>query len=157
MIDLNKIDKKEIFQVPENYFEEMQEQVLAKIRHQKIKSRNNRVLVAITSIAATFLLIFSLLHFIPQPDQGNLALTGTHESLSEMLTDTGSTESVMPDEVQVTENRTTNWDIAINRVSSVMPKETSTLAQVIENVELDNLDYQILEYYQEDISLMDLY
>ncbi len=157
MIDLNKIDKKEIFQVPENYFEEMQEQVLAKIRHQKIKSRNNRVLVAITSIAATFLLVFSLLHFIPQPDQGNFALTGTHESLSEMLTDTGSTESVMPDEVQVTENRTTNRDIAINRVSSVMPKETSTLAQVIENVELDNLDYQILEYYQEDISLMDLY
>lgn len=157
MIDLNKIEKKEIFQVPENYFEEMQEQVLAKIRHQKIKSRNNRVLLAITSIAATFLLVFSLLHFIPQPEQGNLALTGNHDSLSEILTDTGSTESVMPDEVQVTENRTTSRDIAINRVSSVIPKETSTLAQVIENVELDNLDYQILEYYQEDISLMDLY
>lgn len=156
MIDLNKIEKKEIFQVPENYFEEMQEQVLAKIRHQKIRSRN-RLLVAITSVAATFLLVFSLLHFIPQPEQGNLAFTGNHDSLSEILTDTGSTESVMPDEVQVTENRTTSRDIAINRVSSVIPKETSTLAQVIENVELDNLDYQILEYYQEDISLMDLY
>lgn len=131
------------FKIPDGYFEKMQDEVFIKIHRHEKKLHQRKIFYSIGSIAASLLIIFSVVHFFPHEKSDNLAslVLEKKESYS-------------------TNDSLVNQDITDMKNDTEVPKNKVSMKQRIAEIKLDNLDYDIIEYYEEsiyDLALLDLY
>lgn len=111
-MNLEQLKKKDIFKVPENYFEHLPNEVMAKVNYRRIKQKRNRVLLSIASAAASIAIVIGIINFYGEGNE----LTQIPQS-----------------------------------------SQHHDIAQIIAEKEFDNLDYQIMEYYEDQILLSETY
>ncbi|MDR1345485.1 MAG: hypothetical protein LBK03_02125 [Bacteroidales bacterium] len=147
---LDKIKKEESFLVPPNYFDRLPDVVFARIKKEKAIKRK-RIFLAISSIAASFLLLLGIVGFIRMEDHnklqwavhsvaanGNLPAVDTAELRSYLAMN--ETHSEIADQLEAS---------FMGTVSVPVYTSESELASV--SSDLDEGDYLIVEYYAEEI------
>ena len=143
MISIDDLNKKMDFKTPDGYFEKMQDEVFTKIHRYEKRRKQRRILYSITSVAASLLIIFSITFFLPNKNSGNLA------------------SLVYEKEIQLADNSIIDQDLTeIENDIDVSQENKTSIKQMIEKMELDILDYNIIEYYEEvvyNLALLDLY
>lgn len=117
---LQELRKSNPFIVPENYFDTMEEEVMARVKQQQIHSRHRRIYTIATAVAAVAALLI-VLNIGVFNNNGN----ATQLARAESITD--------------------------NFIDPVTEPEIA-----FEDYNLDNLDYQILDYYNDEQPEMDL-
>ncbi len=100
MIDIEQLNKKEYYDVPEGYFDQLPNQIMGAIRKERTFKRN----ITISSIAAVFLIIIcsTLVINYKKDDissQKDIAIekTGNESTLEEQMADYYSTEFAQMD------------------------------------------------------------
>ena len=151
MKNLDEIKNDNGFDVPEHYFDELGNNVIAKIKKQEKKQRNNRIFMSVSSIAASLLIILSIFYFKPTSEVHDLALV--HQQAE--IPVTFNEENLSKQEGIVVENIAEPVVREYAKTSS--EKVTNAIAQNIQHENLDNIDYQIIEYYDDDIMFADTY
>jgi len=143
MISIDDLNKKMDFKTPDGYFEKMQDEVFTKIHRYEKRRKQRRILYSITSVAASLLIIFSITFFLPNKNSGNLA------------------SLVYEKEIQLADNSIIDQDLTeIENDIDVSQENKTSIKQMIEKMELDNLNYNIIKYYEEvvyNLALLDLY
>lgn len=114
MFSIDDLNKKPDFNLPEGYFEKMQDEVLTKIHRYEKKNKQRRIFYSIGAVAASLFIIFNIVYFFPDKKPANLASQNNKTSLK----------------------------------------------QIVTKIELNNLDYDIIEHYEEsmyEVAFLDLY
>lgn len=142
MPTLDQLNKNSGFLLPDNYFVDLEDVVLIKIRHQKRKMMRRRLYLSAASVAAVALLILSLTLFIPQ---------NRNSFFTQMIT----TSPIALSDDSIGNNIEISSDISgvVNETSS---SPDQLLAQTIQKTEWDNIDYQIMEFYNDDFSYSEM-
>lgn len=137
MAKLNDIPKTNPFQVPENYFEQLEQEVMMKVKQEQQEQkqkhlRHRRIYTIITAAAAVVALIvvINLWFFLPQ-----------NKPQDSQLAEGASTTSVL---------------LASGSDNGMLSTGEAVPDVVIEEVDFDNIDYQILDYYSDEMSQLDL-
>jgi len=147
MFSIDDLNKKMEFNVPDGYFEKMQNEVFAKIHWHKKKLKQRKIIYSIGSIAASLLIIINVVYFYPEKNSENFAsLVPEKKEAQQPLYN----NIIEHDLIEVKNNS----EIGISRKNKTSDK------QIVAEMELDNLDYNIIEYYEEsmyDLVLLDLY
>lgn len=135
MSTLDQLKDNPGFTLPENYFEGLQDEVLAKIRLRKKQAVRKRIYLTAASIAAVALLIFSLTIFLPKNEKQEPQLFAQNN-------ESQSSEDFI----------SFNYDFNDEPTETPSSDAPSSFTEVIEETEWDNLDYQIMEFYSDDFS-----
>lgn len=150
MENLEKYRDNEAFQVPDGYFETLQKDVLNRIHHQQKINRRNKLLLTFSSAAASLLIVVALLIFFPK--SGDPILVSNFESLSnaqisKQLDDkiSDNQDNLQPENVSV--QNESNRDAVDAKVKR---------GRVNNEPEFDNLDYQIVETYSDELVYSDV-
>lgn len=153
MAHLDQIKNKNGFQVPEHYFENLENVVIDRIkRHQQLAVRKRRIWVTAASLAASFLIVLSVIQFRSQEE---ILVTGN--------------ENPVP--VSSQDNTHNAHELAFADISSpvsppvenLQPLHTAALRNEsvrtphVSDTEWKDLDIQIIEYYSDEILFADTY
>jgi len=141
MISIDDLNKKPDFKLPNAYFEKMQDEVFAKIHQYEKKFTQRKIFYIISSMAASLLIIF-IVYFLPKENFSKLTSLISGEKEMQIISD----------------NIVMNLAMNIENVENLSNKVS--VKQRIKKIELDNLDYSIIEYYEEsiyDLALLDSY
>lgn len=124
---LQQVPKKNPFQVPENYFDDLENDVMAKVRQEQKVVKHRKIYTIAAAVAAVAVLVIVL----------NIGLFSTG-------------------------NNTQNQNLAENAVNTdqkllASANDNDITATydpivVIEESNLDNVDYQIIDYYDDEMS-----
>ncbi len=76
MFDLDNIEKKELYQVPENYFEELPGRVMQNIRHEKQRKRT--IITSAVAAVACLVVAVGVFFTLHVPEKGT-AITQTEQ------------------------------------------------------------------------------
>lgn len=129
MKKLNDIPKENPFLVPDNYFEQMEQEVMAQVHQIQKATHRRRIYTIITAAAAVVALLIAINVWIFSPDNkgqdATLAQKGT--------TDTGVL-------------------LASSEDNDVLSNGISVPTVEFEEIDFDNVDYQILDYYVDEMS-----
>jgi len=147
MLSINDLNKTMDFNLPEGYFEEMQDEVFTKIHRYEKRVKQHRIFYSIGAVAASLFIVFSIVYFSPNENSVNLvSLLPEGDELHSIY------DNVIEDDLTTIEEN--------NQEVAVFPSKKISLKQMIAKIELDNLDYDIIEHYEEamyDIAFLDLY
>lgn len=124
---LQGLPKANPFLVPENYFDTMEKDVMARIKQQQIRARHRRIYTIASAVAAVAALLIVL----------NIGIFNNKQS-----TQLASTKAVNE---QLLANSEANF------IAPITEPEIS-----LGDYNLDNLDYQILDYYNDEQPEMDI-
>ncbi|MCQ2286719.1 MAG: hypothetical protein MJZ76_07575 [Bacteroidales bacterium] len=165
--DIPHFSEKELFPVPEGFFENLSEQTLAAIREDEQKRMlfSRRWHYAASSIAAVALVILAVGFFFPSSDDVNkLAQRTTTNSsigLKNNLQNNGiqsdttllaqTVEPMDAQAIKTTHSRTTS-------AASVMSNESNLQESCsVDEDEFCAMDYQMIEYYCDELEENDFY
>lgn len=146
MPSINDLNKKPDFNIPDDYFERLQDEVLTKIHRYEKSLKQRRIFYSISSIAASLLIIFSTVYFFPDENSENFASLVSVKKEAQSMYDSITNQDTT--EIKTEENK------------EVPQKNKIPMKPMIVETELDNLDYDIIEHYQEsvyDLAFLDLY
>ncbi len=129
MKKLNDIPKENPFLVPDNYFEQMEQEVMAQVHQIQKATHRRRIYTIITAVAAVVALLIAINVWIFSPDNKGQDATLAQEG----ITNTGVLLASSED------NDVLSNGIAVPTVD-------------FEEVDFDNVDYQILDYYVDEMS-----
>ncbi len=156
--------KNNFFKVPDGYFESLQDAVMKKVNeHDKHKRILKKRIFAISSIAASLLLIlgitFSVMYETPVVNsEKQLAYNQPKESInptSASLDNSGiEKEEVIPSTPSSAEKTMT---AATPRPHNIKKEEPIEVDLVIDEEEFNDIDYQILDNYSDDIVFYDYF
>jgi hypothetical protein len=137
MATLNDIPKTNPFQVPDNYFEQLEQEVMMKVKQEQQEQkqkhlRHRRIYTIISAAAAVVALLVMINHWFVMPEN-------------------------KPQDTQLAESAsTTNVLLASSSDNGVLSTGEAVPDVEIEEVDFDNIDYQILDYYSDEMSELDL-
>ena len=146
MPSINDLNRNTEFNLPDGYFEKLQDDILTRVHRYEKGLKQRKITYFISSIAASFLIIFSLTYFFSSENPENLV-------------------SLIPDnkEVQLMYDTLTNQhvtEVKTEEKENVPQKSKTPVKQMIAKTTPDNLNYDIIEYYQDamyDVAMLDLY
>ena len=130
MNTLNDIKKENPFTVPDGYFDQLENDVMAQVRHlQKLHHRRRIYTISVAAAAVVALLVaINVWIFAPDNNAKNPQLA--EESSSSVLLASGN-------------------DYGVLTTGDALP------AVDFEDSDFDNVDYQILDYYSDEMSQLD--
>lgn len=129
MKKLNDIPKENPFLVPDNYFEQMEQDVMDQVHQIQKATHRRRIYTIITAVAAVVALLIAINVWIFSPDnKGQDATLAQEETTSSSVLLASSND---PDVLSTGE---------------AMPTVE------FEEIDFDNVDYQILDYYVDEMS-----
>lgn len=129
MKKLNDIPKENPFLVPDNYFDELEQDVMAQVHQIQKASHRRRIYTIITAVAAVVLLLIAINVWIFLPDNKGQDATLAQEG----TTNTGVL-------------------LASSEDNDVLSNGIAVPSVEFEEVDFDNVDYQILDYYVDEMS-----
>lgn len=129
MKKLNDIPKENPFLVPDNYFEQMEQEVMAQVHQIQKATHRRRIYTIITAVAAVVALLIAINVWIFSPDNKGQDATLAQEGITNSGVLLASSE----------DNDVLSNGIAVPTVE-------------FEEVDFDNVDYQILDYYVDEMS-----
>ncbi|MCQ2270597.1 MAG: hypothetical protein MJZ52_05165 [Bacteroidales bacterium] len=124
---LQQVPKKNPFQVPENYFDDLENDVMAKVRQEQKVVKHRKIYTIAAAVAAVAVLVIVL----------NIGLFSTgndtqNQNLAENAVNTDQKLLASANDNDIT----ATYDPIV----------------VIEESNLDNVDYQIIDYYDDEMS-----
>ena len=129
MKKLNDIPKGNPFLVPDNYFDELEQDVMAQVHQIQKATHRRRIYTIITAVAAVVALLIAINVWIFSPDNKGQDATLAQEGTSN--------SSVL---------------LASSEDNDVLSTGASMPTVEFEEVDFDNVDYQILDYYVDEMS-----
>ncbi len=129
MKKLNDIPKENPFLVPDNYFEQMEQEVMAQVHQIQKATHRRRIYTIIPAVAAVVALLIAINVWIFSPDNKGQDATLAQEGIANSGVLLASSE----------DNDVLSNGIAVPTVE-------------FEEVDFDNVDYQILDYYVDEMS-----
>lgn len=124
---LQQVPKKNPFQVPENYFDDLENDIMAKVRQEQKVVKHRKIYTIAAAVAAVAVLVIVL----------NIGLFSTgndtqNQNLAENAVNTDQKLLASANDNDIT----ATYDPIV----------------VIEESNLDNVDYQIIDYYDDEMS-----
>jgi ABC-type phosphate transport system auxiliary subunit len=143
---LHKYKDKPFYEVPEDFFEQFQQDVMQRVAHEAKRQKKQRQWISVVSVAASIALIMVLSYFIFLNKDGEQHFY-VHEDLlqSENLTTTLDTNCL----AEATEHIHTNT-AAINPTQEIAPSPKS-LPHKTQAVETETIAYRAVDYYVDDV------
>ena len=143
---LHKYKDKPIYEVPEDFFEQFQHDVMQRVAHEAKRQKKQRQWISAVSAAASVAIIMELSYFIFLNKDGEQHFY-VHEDLpqSENLTTALDTSSL----AEASELIHTNT-AAINPTQEIAPK-TKSIPQTNPTVETETIAYRAVDYYVDDV------
>ena len=133
--------KKNCFKVPENYFEQLEDEVLLKIRKSDAKLKRRKWYISIASAAASLLILVSIITFYEKPEQIFMAnAVPFSENLALAMNDLHFLEETV-----------------LYEEPGITPAEITKITEVVSAENLEDIDYQIIESYFEDALSLETY
>jgi len=129
MKKLNDIPKENPFLVPDNYFDELEQDVMAQVQQIQKATHRRRIYSIITAVAAVVALLIAINVWIFSPDNKGQDATLAQESTNN-----------------------TGVLLASSEDNDVLSNGVSMPTVEFEEVDFDNVDYQILDYYVDEMS-----
>jgi len=129
MKKLNDIPKENPFLVPDNYFDELEQDVMAQVHQIQKASHRRRIYTIITAAAAVVALLIAINVWIFSPDNKGQDATLAQESTNN-----------------------TGVLLASSEDNDVLSNGVSMPTVEFEEIDFDNVDYQILDYYVDEMS-----
>ena len=129
MKKLNDIPKENPFLVPDNYFDELEQDVMVQVHQIQKASHRRRIYTIITAAAAVVALLIAINVWIFSPDNKGQDATLAQESTNN-----------------------TGVLLASSEDNDVLSNGVSMPTVEFEEVDFDNVDYQILDYYVDEMS-----
>lgn len=133
MKSLDEIKKENPFFVPDGYFDQLESEVMSKVRMEQKKIHRRRIYtisVAVAAVAA-LLIAINVWIFVPENNGQNTELAEEGTPNSSIL-------------------------LASSNDYGVLSNGEELPAVDFEASDLDNVDYQILDYYSDEMSQLDL-
>ena len=129
MKKLNDIPKENPFLVPDNYFEQMEQDVMAQVQQIQKATHRRKIYTRITAVAAMAALLIAINVWIFVPNhKGQDATIAQEETTS---------SSVL---------------LASSNDSDVLSNGEAMPTVEFEDIDFDNVDYQIIDYYVDEMS-----
>jgi len=154
MDNLEKYRDENAFQVPNGYFEKMQDEVFQKIHyHQKISHRN-KFIITFSSLAASILIFIGLLVFLPKNGQPVLVSSLDSVSESNVFQQVNSELNTNQEVVSEDESKLSDNNEQIAASGSVNSKTKNNSKRKVQ--QYNNLDYDIVESYSEELVYADI-
>lgn len=124
---LQQVPKKNPFQVPENYFDDLENDVMAKVRQEQkvVKHRKIYTIAAAVAAVAVLVIVLNIGLFSIGNDTQNQNLAENAVNTDQKLLASANDNDI-----------TATYDPIV----------------VIEESNLDNVDYQIIDYYDDEMS-----
>lgn len=124
---LQQVPKKNPFQVPENYFDDLENDVMAKVRQEQkvVKHRKIYTIAAAVAAVAVLVIVLNIGLFSTGNETQNQNLAGNAVNTNQKLLASANDNDI-----------TATYDPIV----------------VIEESNLDNVDYQIIDYYDDEMS-----
>ena len=159
MSPLEQLKKDIEFKTPDFYFENLEGIVLSKIKKQEIRARNKKIFISISSIAASFLVLISLFRFTASPEMDTLISDNQIPPVFTVTIDEQNIDNQEPEEpVLLAATIPMNTSSSPKNVTHqpVKPVSSVSNSEGTHNGNFNNLDYQIIEYYEDEMLLTDL-
>jgi len=133
MKSLDEIKKDNPFLVPDGYFDQLESEVMSKVKLEQKKVHRRRIYTISVAAAAVVALLVAInvWIFLPENNSQNTELADEGSNSSAILLASGSDYGVLSN-------------------GEALP------AVDFEDSDLDNVDYQILDYYSDEMSQLDL-
>lgn len=133
MKNLSEIKKENPFLVPDGYFDQLESEVMLKVRAEQKRVHRRRIYtISIAAAAVVALLVaINVWIFLPENNSQNTELAEEGSNNSNILLASGGDYGVLSN-------------------GEALP------AVDFEDSDLDNVDYQILDYYSDEMSQLDL-
>ena len=133
MKSLDEIKKENPFLVPDGYFDQLESEVMSKVKLEQKKVHRRRIYTISVAAAAVVALLVAInvWIFLPENNSQNTELSDEGSNSSAILLASGSDYGVLSN-------------------GEALP------AVDFEDSDLDNVDYQILDYYSDEMSQLDL-
>ena len=133
MKSLDEIKKENPFLVPDGYFDQLESEVMSKVRMEQKKNHRRRIYtISIAAAAVVALLVaINVWIFLPENNSQNTELAEEGSNNSNILLASGGDYGVLSN-------------------GEALPTVD------FEDSDLDNVDYQILDYYSDEMSQLDL-
>lgn len=153
-MDLNQLKNKECYNVPDHYFEELPKIVFQNIARQKKVLAIRRSLIAISSIAASVLLIIGIIQLRPT----------THIPMTVQVTDSIAKQNIQEEIITAAANLEPTTDIAQSQPTCphhpdapahIKSQPCPIHPNINDPAQLDDIAYQIISIYQEELSQND--
>ena len=152
MENLDQYRDKNAFQVPDGYFENLQNDIIQKIHHHQKITRRNRFIISFSSVAACLLIVVGLFSFFHQ--DGQYVLVSSLDTVSNAViireplseTETNQDAFTVDEKTQLT--------------ASGSVKSTKKDTSKDKSRQFDELDYEIVESYSDELvyaDIMELY
>jgi hypothetical protein len=132
MKNLNEIKKENPFLVPDGYFDQLESEVMSKVRAEQKRIHHRRIYTISVAAAAIVALLVAINIWIFLPNNN-----GQNTELAKE----GSESSIL---------------LASGNDYELLSNGETLPAVDFENSDLDNVDYQILDYYSDEMSQLDL-
>jgi hypothetical protein len=132
MKNLSEIKKENPFLVPDGYFDQLESEVMSKVRAEQKRIHHRRIYTISVAAAAIVALLVAINVWIFLPDNN-----GQNTELAKE----GSESSIL---------------LASGNDYELLSNGEALPAVDFENSDLDNVDYQILDYYSDEMSQLDL-
>ena len=159
MSPLEQLKKDIEFKTPDFYFENLEGIVLSKIKKQEIRARNKKIFISISSIAASFLVLISLFRFTASPEMDTLISDNQSSSVSIAIVDKQDIDNQETEEpILLVTTTYTATSSSPKNVASKPAKKVSSISNVegTHDGNFNNLDYHIIEYYENEMLLTDV-
>ncbi len=154
MDNLEKYIDENAFQLPNGYFEKMQDEVFQKIHyHQKI-SRRNRFIITFSSLAASILIFIGLFVFLPKNGQPVLVSSLDSVSESKVFQQVNSELNTNKEIVSENESMLSDDNKQIAASESVNSETKNNSKDKVQ--QFNSLDYDIAESYSEELVYADI-
>lgn len=155
-MDLSSIKKEEVFQVPEGYFDELEESVMGKVRRHRRMVRTWKIAAA-SAAAVILILCVNLWIFMPEQQDNTtmVAQTSPGSNVPLLAANTPAISGLAPAEIPAATPVKTVEPAKTNVKHSSSSNHDTADEVIINESELDNADYQILDYYTEELAQMD--
>lgn len=151
-IDLEKEKIADGFKIPDDYFANLRVTVLQKISIEEKKKKRNRIVLFVSSVAACAVLLLSVILFTPNE---NSTLTLAKDNFANQVENEDQFSEIEAiEEIFFAYNEIS--EIHTQQIANDLNERAEYIGELIENDELHDVDYQILDYYTEDI-LSDFY
>jgi len=150
-VNLDQYPKKEFFEVPEHYFDELPNKVLNAIHQEKKYVLRKRLWMISSSVAAAMIVLLGVSFFLTNPNNDdNISL-----EVEKVEVDS------LPSAVELAKSEDVSFPDMVDEESSSVKQErgTTSMSTPVEKIvkpsteepDFCNLDMQIIEYYSEDI------
>jgi|WetSurMetagenome_2_1015567.scaffolds.fasta_scaffold681483_2 flagellar biosynthesis/type III secretory pathway M-ring protein FliF/YscJ len=157
MENLNQYRDKNTFQVPDGYFEDLQNDVIQKIRYHQKTTRRKRLIISFSSVAACLLIVVGLFSFFHQDGQSVLVSSMDTVSDAVIIQQPFSEAATNPESITADEKKSHNETQLANSGSVKSAKKDILKSK---SQQFDNLDYEIVDSYADELvyaDIMELY